>query len=152
MPPTPPPYTHTHAHTHTRPAVEVVPRTLAENSGQVSTDIIAALYAAHAAGKAGEGVNVEGVSGTGGTKDCQGAGILDCLAVKHSALRLAAETAITVLRVDQIIMSKQVRGGGRARRGSARARAGAARGFPHAFHTNITTHAHFAPPRPAPPS
>ena len=132
-------------------AVEVVPRTLAENSGQVSTDIIAALYAAHAAGKAGEGVNVEGVSGTGGTKDCQAAGILDCLAVKHSALRLAAETAITVLRVDQIIMSKQVRGGSRARLGPARARASAARGFPHAFHTNIATHRTLcpAPPRPS---
>ena len=108
---------HTH-HTHALPptppflrcAVEVVPRTLAENSGQVSTDIIAALYAAHGAGKAGEGVNVEGVSGTGGTKDCQAAGIVDCLTVKLSALRLAAETAITVLRVDQIIMSKQAGG------------------------------------------
>ena len=103
--------------------MEVVPRTLAENSGQVSTDIIAALYAAHAAGRVGEGVNVEGVSGTGGTKDCQGAGILDCLAVKMSALRLAAETAITVLRVDQIIMSKQVRNTRATRHTKRRARA-----------------------------
>jgi len=86
-------------------ALEVFPRTLAENSGQVVTDIVAALYAAHAAGKSSAGVNVDG----GGVKDCQAAGIVDCLAVKLSALRLASETAITVLRVDQIIMSKQVR-------------------------------------------
>ena len=129
-----------------------MPRTLAENSGQVSTDIIAALYAAHSAGKAGEGVNVEGVSGTGGTKDCQAAGILDCLAVKHSALRLAAETAITVLRVDQIIMSKQVRGGGAGRVWALRALGRVLRGaFPTPPTLTSPRTAHFcpAPPRPS---
>jgi T-complex protein 1 subunit theta len=40
-------------------ALEVVPRTLAENSGQNATAIIAALYAAHTAGKATVGVDVE---------------------------------------------------------------------------------------------
>ena len=87
-------------------ALECVPRTLAENSGQNATAIVAALYAAHAAGKASVGVDVDG----GETKDTAAAGILDCLAVKASAIKLAAETAITILRVDQIIMSKQAGG------------------------------------------
>jgi len=87
-------------------ALEVVPRTLAENSGQIERDIITALYVAHAAGKVNEGVDIDG----NGTKDVVKAGIVDSLAVKLSALRLACETAITVLRVDQIIMSKQAGG------------------------------------------
>jgi T-complex protein 1 subunit theta len=92
-------------------ALECVPRTLAENSGQNATHIVAALYAAHQAGKGSVGVDVDGE----GSKDAVAAGILDSLAVKSSAIKLAAETAITVLRVDQIIMSKQVRRGERAR-------------------------------------
>jgi len=37
-------------------------------------------------------------------------GVLDSLAVKESALRLAVDAALTVLRVDQIIMSKPAGG------------------------------------------
>jgi T-complex protein 1 subunit theta len=87
-------------------ALEVVPRTLAENSGQNATDVISALYAAHAAGKTTVGVDIDG----GLTKDAAAAGICDSTVVKASALRLASDTAITILRVDQIIMSKQAGG------------------------------------------
>jgi T-complex protein 1 subunit theta len=87
-------------------SLEVVPRTLAENSGQVERDIITALYSAHAAGKSTVGVDIDGE----GIKDAAAAGILDSLVVKLSAMRLACETAITILRVDQIIMSKQAGG------------------------------------------
>ena len=88
-------------------ALEVVARTLAENSGQPVGDAVAALYTAHAAGKVAAGVDVD----AGGIKDdMEAAGIVDSLVVKLSALRFAAETAITVLRVDQIIMSKQAGG------------------------------------------
>ena len=62
--------------------------------------------AAHAAGKASVGVDIEG----GVTCDAAALHILDSFVVKNSALRLAAEAAITVLRVDQIIMSKQAGG------------------------------------------
>ena len=88
-------------------AQEAVPRILAENSGQSAPEVISALYAAHAAGNAGVGVNIDGGSPT---RDTVAAGILDSLAVKLSALRLASDAAITVLRVDQIIMSKQAGG------------------------------------------
>lgn len=88
-------------------ALEVVPRILAENSGQDPTEVISGLYAAHAAGHAGAGVDVDGDKPT---KDCVAAGVLDAYATKVSALRLAAEAAITILRVDTIIMSKQAGG------------------------------------------
>jgi len=88
-------------------ALEVVPRILAENAGQDPTDVISALYAAHSAGAAGAGVDVDGDKTV---KDAAGAGIFDSTAVKMSALRLASEVAVTILRVDTIIMSKQAGG------------------------------------------
>lgn len=39
-------------------AFEVVPKILAENSGQLATEVLSQLYAAHAKGNAGVGVNV----------------------------------------------------------------------------------------------
>ena len=39
-------------------ALEVVPKILAENSGQLATEVLSQLYAAHAKGNAGIGVNV----------------------------------------------------------------------------------------------
>lgn len=85
---------------------EVVARTLADNAGERSTDALSALYAAHAAGNAGTGVNVE----SGGPVDAVAEDIVDLLCVKRNAIRLAADAAITVLRVDQIIMAKAAGG------------------------------------------
>ncbi len=45
-----------------------------------------------------------------GTLDAAKKGIFDSFATKMSALGLAADAALTVLRVDQIIMSKQAGG------------------------------------------
>merc|ERR1719155_141273 len=84
-------------------ALEVVPRTLAENAGLDATNMIAEMYAAHKAGKTGQGINVL----EGGTGDC---GILDLLHTKKEAIKLATDAAVTVLRVDQIIMSKPAGG------------------------------------------
>lgn len=87
-------------------SLEVVPRTLAENAGHNATEIISQLYAAHTGGKTNDGVNVE----TGGTIDAAEAGILDLLASKASALKLAADAATTILRIDQIIMARAAGG------------------------------------------
>jgi len=84
-------------------ALEVVPRTLAENAGAVAIDTIAALYAAHERGETKVGVNVE----EGGVKDV---GVLDLLATKSQAMRLAIDAVLTVLRVDQIIVAKPAGG------------------------------------------
>ena len=84
-------------------ALEVVPRTLAENAGLDATNMIAEMYAAHKAGKTGVGIDVVN-SGTG---DC---GVLDLLHTKREAIKMATDAAVTVLRVDQIIMSKPAGG------------------------------------------
>lgn len=108
-------------------ALEVVPRILAENAGQDPTDVISALYAAHAGAGAGAAAGGAGaadapaarsagyavgvdIDGDRSTKDAASEGIWDSLPTKLSALRLASEAAITVLRVDTIIMSKQAGG------------------------------------------
>merc|ERR1719407_385748 len=62
-------------------ALEVVPRTLAENAGLDATNIIAAMYAEHKAGKTGTGIDVV----NGGTDDC---GILDLLHTKKEAIKM----------------------------------------------------------------
>ncbi|KAG0223808.1 T-complex protein 1 subunit theta [Actinomortierella wolfii] len=90
-------------------ALEVIPRTLAENAGLDATEVLAKLYAAHHQDERGVmGVDVE--SEKNDIVDAHAAGILDTLAAKISAIRLATETALTILRVDQIIMSKAAGG------------------------------------------
>ena len=89
-------------------AFEVVPRTLADNSGQDATLVMASLYEQHLDGKAPNvGVDIGGA----GTCDAAAAGITDVLSTKESAVRLAVDAALTVLRVDQIIMSKKAGAG-----------------------------------------
>ncbi|RHY04379.1 hypothetical protein DYB36_000901 [Aphanomyces astaci] len=87
-------------------ALEIVPRMLAENAGQQGTEVISSLYAAHGAGKANAGVDVE----TGVVENMLAANVVDHLETKKAALRLGADVAITVLRVDQIIMAKAAGG------------------------------------------
>ncbi|KAI9139856.1 chaperonin Cpn60/TCP-1 family [Paraphysoderma sedebokerense] len=89
-------------------ALEVVPRTLAENAGMDSTEVLSKLYATHQQGKTTMGVNVE--SEDNGVLDSAEKNILDSLNVKSWAIRVGSDAALTVLRVDQIIMSKQAGG------------------------------------------
>lgn len=87
-------------------ALEVIPRILAENAGKDPTEVISSLYAAHKKGQKTAGVNVE----TGEVCDMTELDIYDTFAAKHQALRLACDVAITILRIDQLIMSKQAGG------------------------------------------
>lgn len=92
-------------------AFEIIPRTLAENAGHTADDVISALYAEHEKGNTNVGVDIEtSLAGTKCTVDAVEAGICDHLEGKRYALKLAANAAITVLRVDQIIMAKQAGG------------------------------------------
>eukprot|EP00742_Colponemidia_sp_Colp-10_P000949 GILJ01001029.1.p1 GENE.GILJ01001029.1~~GILJ01001029.1.p1 ORF type:complete len:543 (-),score=112.98 GILJ01001029.1:275-1903(-) len=93
--------------------LEIIPRTLAENAGLSATDTLSGLYAAHHKGEKNVGIDVE----AGGVKDVAEAGVLDHLATKMWAIKLAADAALTVLRVDQIIMAKPA--GGPAPKGPA---------------------------------
>ncbi|GAA5901567.1 hypothetical protein JCM8208_001541 [Rhodotorula glutinis] len=90
-------------------ALEVVPRTLAENAGLDATDVLSKLYAAHQGDDTGAvGVDVEGENG--GILDAPAAEIYDLLAATRWALRYGVDAAISVLRVDSIIMSRAAGG------------------------------------------
>ncbi|KAJ3109628.1 T-complex protein 1 subunit theta [Phlyctochytrium planicorne] len=89
-------------------AFEVIPRTLAENAGMDSTEVLSKLYAAHQSEKINMGVNIE--SDDNGILDAKEHGIFEVLSIKQMAIRLATHAALTILSVDQIIMSKPAGG------------------------------------------
>ncbi|GAA5972658.1 hypothetical protein JCM11641_002961 [Rhodosporidiobolus odoratus] len=86
-------------------ALEVVPRTLAENAGLNATEVLSNLYAAHQ-GSEGGAVGVDVEAENGGVLDAHKAEIYDLLAATRWALRYGTDAAISVLRVDSIIMSR----------------------------------------------
>ncbi|KAG0695538.1 chaperonin Cpn60/TCP-1 family [Suillus ampliporus] len=92
-------------------ALEVIPRTLAENAlgGAEGNEVLSRLWAKHEQkGGAAWGVDVEAEEdGTLLATDCK---ILDSLAAKQWAIKLATEAAVSVLSVDSIIMSKPAGG------------------------------------------
>eukprot|EP00948_MAST-09A_sp_MAST-9A-sp1_P002269 g2269.t1 len=96
-------------------ALEISTKILSENCGLKASDVISRLYAAHSAGNSNAGVNVEALKVEDAVMDTAQAGIIDHLDSKINAFQLAIEVAITVLRVDCIIMSKPAGGpkGGR---------------------------------------
>lgn len=85
---------------------EIIPTSLAEISGHNATTIITSLTADHQNGDASHGVDIE----AGTTSDMVAAGVLDAYSTKFWAIKFATEAAITVLKVDQIIMSKPAGG------------------------------------------
>ncbi len=85
-------------------ALEVVPRTLAENAGVNATDCVYNLYAAHANGDVNAGVDITGENTSTDLGATQG--IYDVFLVKYWALKYAVDAVCTVLRVDTIIVSK----------------------------------------------
>eukprot|EP00850_Spirogloea_muscicola_P004739 SM000020S06089 [mRNA] locus=s20:955321:958889:- [translate_table: standard] len=87
-------------------SLEVVPRTLAENAGLNSTEMLSSLYAAHASGDRKAGLDVDG----GAVRDMTTENIWDLYLTKYWAVKLAADAVCTVLRVDQIIMAKPAGG------------------------------------------
>eukprot|EP01060_Flectonema_neradi_P008521 TRINITY_DN1608_c2_g1_i1.p1 TRINITY_DN1608_c2_g1~~TRINITY_DN1608_c2_g1_i1.p1 ORF type:complete len:538 (+),score=142.15 TRINITY_DN1608_c2_g1_i1:46-1659(+) len=93
-------------------AFEVVPRTLSEVAGHVGHEVIPKLVAAHESGDKLAGVELE--TGNAVTTD-----VRDCYLTKFWATHLAVEAVISVLKIDQIIMSKPA-GGPKPRQGGAR--------------------------------
>ncbi|KIY51455.1 T-complex protein 1 [Fistulina hepatica ATCC 64428] len=93
-------------------ALEVIPRTLADNAlgGAEGNEIVSRLWAKHEQ-KGGEawGVDIEAEEDHG-TLDASAHNILDSLASKSWAIKLATEAAVSVLSVDSIIMSKPAGG------------------------------------------
>ena len=84
-------------------ALEVIPKTLAENAGLDPIDVLAELKAAHDASEKNVGINVF----QGGVFDALKNGIVEPLKIKTQAVSSAAEVAIMILRIDDIILSSQ---------------------------------------------
>ena len=85
-------------------ALEIIPRTLAENAGLDPVTTIIELRKAHADGASHAGINVY----EGGVADMQAANVLEPLRVVEQAIQSATETAIMILRIDDVISSKGV--------------------------------------------
>jgi len=88
-------------------AVEVIPRTLAENGGLEPIDILVELRQVHdkATGK-NMGINVF----TGKLQDSIAAGVIEPIMVKEQAIKSAAESAALILRIDDVITAKAPKG------------------------------------------
>ncbi|MBI2664298.1 TCP-1/cpn60 chaperonin family protein [Candidatus Woesearchaeota archaeon] len=84
-------------------AIEVIPRTLAENSGLDPIDVMAELKADHDKGSKSAGIDVF----TGKTIDAWKEGIVEPLKIKTQAISSASEVAIMVLRIDDVIGSNK---------------------------------------------
>jgi T-complex protein 1 subunit theta len=87
-------------------ALEVIPRTLAENSGLDASSSISALWSAHASGDKYSGLDIC----TGKAKDLTKENITDLYSVKWWAFKLLVDAVIMILKVDHIIMAKQAGG------------------------------------------
>ena len=86
-------------------ALEVVPKTLAENAGLDSIDALVDLRAAHEKSPY-MGLNVF----TGDVTDMKEAGVIEPKRVKKQAIQSAAEAAEMILRIDDVIASTRSSG------------------------------------------
>lgn len=89
-------------------AFEALPRALAENSGVKANEVISKLYAMHQEGNKNVGFDIDAESAA--VKDMLESNIFDTYLVKYWGMKLATNAAVTVLRVDQIIMAKPAGG------------------------------------------
>ena len=89
-------------------AIEVIPRTLAENSGLDPIDILTELKAAHDKGKKWAGIDVF----TGKVMDSWSEGIIEPLSIKTQAVSSAAADAVMILRIDDVIAGSSGNKGG----------------------------------------
>jgi len=88
-------------------AVEIVPKTLAENAGLDSINAILDLRQAHKKGQKYAGLNVH----TGKVVNMVDAEVIEPLRVGTQAIQSATEAAVMVLRIDDVIAAKAGGGG-----------------------------------------
>jgi archaeal chaperonin len=82
-------------------AVEVIPRTLAENGGLDPIDVVTELKSAHDNKRIWAGIDVF----SGKVIDAWSKGIIEPLKIKTQAVNSATEVAIMILRIDDVIAS-----------------------------------------------
>jgi thermosome len=89
-------------------AMEVIPKTLAENAGLDQIDSLVALRSQHEKGVKSAGLDMD----TGKAVDMLNLGVVEPLKVKTQAIQSAAEAAVMILRIDDVIASKSGGPGG----------------------------------------
>lgn len=87
-------------------SLEVIPRTIAENSGIKIAPFLAKIRAAHSKGQKNSGVDVINLD----LEDATKLQVYDVLHVKEWALKFSTEVVCTLLRIDQIALSKPAQG------------------------------------------
>ncbi|MDD4566860.1 Stress protein H5 [Methanoculleus chikugoensis] len=87
-------------------ALEIIPRTLAENAGLDPIDMLVALRASHEKGGAsGKYMGLDVFNAASG--DMLKGGVVEPLRVKTQAIASAAEAAVMILRIDDVIASSK---------------------------------------------
>ncbi len=89
-------------------ALEVIPRTLAENAGLDPIDILVEMRSQHEKGNITAGLNVF----TGKVVDMWEEGVVEPLRIKTQAIDSATEAATMILRIDDVLSSKSAPAGG----------------------------------------
>ena len=89
-------------------ALEVIPRTLAENAGIDPVNALIELRKAHAEGSSTSGVDVNEV----GVQDMLANDVVEPSRVVEQALLSATETSIMILRIDDVISASTSTMGG----------------------------------------
>ncbi len=87
-------------------AMEVIPRTLAENAGLDPIDTLIDLRKAHKTGKKHAGINAH----TGKIEDMLKGNVLEPIRVGDQAIESATDAAVMILRIDDVIASKGTAG------------------------------------------
>lgn len=95
-------------------ALEIIPRTLAQNCGANTIRTLTALRAKHASHTQGDAAPCSwGINGeTGELVDMKVQGVWEPLSVKMQVYKTAVETAILLLRIDDIVSGSKKRGDG----------------------------------------
>jgi len=92
-------------------ALEVIPRTLAENAGLDPIDILTELKARHDNSEITAGLNLNPSAAGGSICNTVKEGIIEPLEIKIQAIKSASEVATMILRIDDIIASGKSSGG-----------------------------------------
>jgi len=88
-------------------SLEIIPRTLSENAGLDPIDMLVAIRSAHETGDKNAGLNVI----TGQIINMADVGVLEPLKIKTQAISSATESAVMILRIDDVIASSKSAGG-----------------------------------------
>jgi len=85
-------------------ALDIIPRTLAENAGIDPIDALTELKSKHDKGEISAGLDVF----TGKAVDMAAKGVIEPLKIKTQAIQSASETAIMLLRIDDVISAAKL--------------------------------------------